>query len=100
MRLCADWSHPEIRLSQNQRGRVNYVATVTNQGTVRFMVHTSKFTGSVYIEFLERLLRTSERKLFLIADCLQCIGESSLSNGLQNIPTGVNCSFYRHILPS
>lgn len=60
---------PEIRLSQQQRVRVNYVATVTNQGTVRFMVYTSKFTGPVYIAFLERLLRTSERKLFLIADC-------------------------------
>lgn len=60
---------PEIRLSQRQRVRVNYVATLTNQGTVRFMVYTDKFTGPVYIEFLERLLRTSEQKLFLIADC-------------------------------
>jgi len=60
---------PEIRLSQKQRVRVNFVATLTNQGTVRFMSYTGKFTGPVYIEFLERLIRTSERKLFLIADC-------------------------------
>lgn len=32
------------------------------------MRYTSSFTGPVYIQFLERLVRSSEHKLFLIAD--------------------------------
>lgn len=59
---------PEIRLSQKQRARVNYIATVSKQGVVRFMLYTGSFHGERYIEFLERLIAPSERKLFLIAD--------------------------------
>ena len=59
---------PEIHLSGRQRVRVNYIATVNNQGEVRFMRYTSSFTGPVYIAFLERLIGSSEHKLFLIAD--------------------------------
>lgn len=58
----------EIHLSGRQRVRVNYIATVSNQGEVRFMRYTSSFTGPVYVQFLERLVRSSEHKLFLIAD--------------------------------
>lgn len=59
---------PEIHLSGRQRVRVNYIATVSNQGGVRFIGYTSSFTGPVYIQFLERLVRSSEHKLLLIAD--------------------------------
>lgn len=59
---------PEIRLSQKQRARVNYIATLSKQGVVRFMLYTGSFNGERYIEFLERLIATAERKLFLIAD--------------------------------
>lgn len=59
---------PEIHLSGRQRVRVNYIATVSNQGEVRFMRYTSSFTGPVYIQFLERLIRVAQHKLFLITD--------------------------------
>ena len=59
---------PEIRLSHKQRARVNYIATVSNQGTVRFMLYTGSFTGPIYLRFLERLIASSEDKLFVIAD--------------------------------
>lgn len=32
---------PEIRLTQKQRVRVNFVASISNQGTIRFMLYTS-----------------------------------------------------------
>lgn len=59
---------PEIRLSQKQRARVNYIATVSNQGTVRFTLYTGSFDGPRYIKFLNRLIASSEHKLFLITD--------------------------------
>ena len=59
---------PEVHSSEKQRVRTNYIATLSNQGNVRFMLYTSSFTGPVYIQFLERLVRSFEVKLFLISD--------------------------------
>jgi DDE superfamily endonuclease len=59
---------PEIHLSQKKRVRVNFIASLSNQGTVRFMLYTCKLTAKVFILFLERLIRKAERKLFWIVD--------------------------------
>lgn len=59
---------PEIRLSERQRVKVNYIASVSHQGDIRFMLYTSNFTGPVYIQFLERLIASSEHKLFWLVD--------------------------------
>lgn len=59
---------PEIRLTQKQRVRVNFVASISNQGTIRFMLYTSKLTSAVFLKFLQRLIRQRHRKLFWIVD--------------------------------
>jgi transposase len=59
---------PEIYRSERQRQRVNYIASISKHGTVRFMLYTERFSGPVYLRFLERLIRSSERKLFVIVD--------------------------------
>lgn len=51
-----------------QRFSCNLISTVTNLGTLRFMVFTHRFTAAVFIEFLARLLRSVDRKVFLIMD--------------------------------
>jgi transposase len=51
-----------------QRFRCNMISTVTNLGTLRFMVFTERFTAPVFIEFLRRLLRAARRKVYLILD--------------------------------
>ena len=58
---------PEIRLS-SQRVGVNYIASISNQGKVRFMLYTQKLTAQVFILFLERLLAKRTRKLIWIVD--------------------------------
>ena len=58
---------PEIHLS-SQRARVNYIASISNQGTVRFMLYTQKLTAQVFILFLERLIAKRQRKLMWIVD--------------------------------
>lgn len=58
---------PEIQPS-TQRVGVNYIASISNQGKVRFMLYTSKLTAQVFIVFLERLLQGRERKLMWIVD--------------------------------
>lgn len=58
---------PEIQLN-TQRARVNYIASISNQGTVRFMLYTQKLMAQVFITFLERLITKRERKLMWIVD--------------------------------
>jgi transposase len=57
----------EIHLN-TQRAHLNYMASVRNQGTVRFMLYTQKLTAQVFIGFLERLLQQRTRKLIWIVD--------------------------------
>jgi transposase len=58
---------PEIQLS-SKRARVNYIASISNQGEVRFMLYTQKLTAQVFIVFLERLIAQRTRKLMWIVD--------------------------------
>ena len=50
--------------------RVNVVSTITNEGAVHFMTYTQAMTGALFITFLERLLRSTTGKLFVILDWL------------------------------
>ena len=51
-----------------QRFRCNMISTITNRGQLAFMVFQRRFTADVMIEFLGRLLRHTDRKVFLIVD--------------------------------
>ena len=51
-----------------QRFRCNMISTVTNTGTLAFMVFKQRFTADVMIEFLRRLVRHAKRKVYLIVD--------------------------------
>jgi transposase len=59
---------PEIDLSQKNRYRVNFIASIDNQGLIRFMLYREMFTGLVFITFLQRLIQGRKRKLFWIVD--------------------------------
>jgi transposase len=58
---------PEIQPSI-QRVSVNYIASISHQGKVRFMLYTQKLTAQVFITFLERLIARRTRKLMWIVD--------------------------------
>lgn len=62
---------PVLVLSQSKRERINLISAITNQGTMRFMMYRENLTGKVMIQFLERLIRDSNRKIFLILDNLR-----------------------------
>ena len=54
--------------SGRQRTRVNYIASISNGGRVRFMLYTQSFDGPLYLRFLKRLVQDAQRKLFVIVD--------------------------------
>jgi len=62
---------PVLVLSQSKRHRTNLISSITNQGTMRFMVYTDTLKAQTLIRFLERLVKDSSRKVFLILDNLR-----------------------------
>jgi len=44
------------------------ISTITNRGTLRFMVFHERFTAKLFIRFLTRLIQSSRQKIFLIVD--------------------------------
>jgi transposase len=51
-----------------QRFGVNYIATVTNLGVLRFLVFAGRFTAAVLLVFLARLLAGRPGKVYVILD--------------------------------
>ena len=51
-----------------KRFRCNVISTVTNRGVLRFRVFEERFTSAVFIDFLRRLIRSRDRKVYLIVD--------------------------------
>lgn len=51
-----------------KRFSCNMISTVTNRGTLAFMVFTQRFTAPVMLTFLKRLTRHAGRKVYLIVD--------------------------------
>lgn len=51
-----------------QRFGCNMISAITNRGQLHFMVFKRHFTAEILINFLNRLIRQSKRKVFLIID--------------------------------
>src|SRR4051812_22342910 len=60
---------PELIVPGN-RFSVNMIATITNQGKVRWMIDTGKMNAALFIVFLSRLIAGATKKVFLIVDHL------------------------------
>lgn len=58
---------PIIKVS-GQRFSCQMISTVSNRGTLRFMIFDGKFNADVCITFLKRLIKSMRRKVFLILD--------------------------------
>lgn len=54
-----------------KRFSTSMISTVTNRGTLRFMVYEGAMRVDTFIAFLRRLIRDAERKVFLIVDNLR-----------------------------
>jgi transposase len=51
--------------------RMNQIATITNEGVVRFMTYARTMNAALFLVFLGRLLRSTTGKVFLIVDRLR-----------------------------
>lgn len=60
--------HTPVVPGTGDRFSVNMISTVNNRGLLRFMIYGGSFTSDVFIKFLDRLLKSTDRKVFLIVD--------------------------------
>jgi transposase len=51
--------------------RVNQIAAISNEGTVRFMTYQGMLNAAMFLRFLTKLVTGATRKILLIADRLQ-----------------------------
>jgi len=51
--------------------KVNMISSVTNRGTLRFMIYRESFTTQLFIKFMKQLVRSASQKVYLIVDNLR-----------------------------
>jgi transposase len=51
--------------------RINMISAISGRGTVRFMVYEGTMNQQLLIEYMERLIKDAQRKVFLIIDNLR-----------------------------
>lgn len=56
---------------ETKRQRVNMISAISSQGKVRFMLYQDTMNQQRLIRFMQRLVRASEQKVFLILDNLK-----------------------------
>lgn len=61
---------PIINLN-SKKNSINMISAITNNGKVRFMLYRETMTGKVLIKFMSRLVKDTDRKVFLILDNLR-----------------------------
>lgn len=54
--------------STGQRQKVNCISAINNQGKLRFMLYDEKFTATVFIQFLKRLMHKQKKAITIIVD--------------------------------
>ena len=58
---------PIVKRTGN-RFSCNMISAISNLGKLKFMVFNENFTSEIFIKFLNRLVRQSDKKVFLIVD--------------------------------
>ena len=62
---------PPVLLVETKRKRLNMLSALSRQGDIRFMLYEDSINQQRLIQLMDRLVRTSNRKLFLILDSLR-----------------------------
>lgn len=60
-----------VKDKMGKRLSLNMISTVTNQGKVRFMTYKGSMDADRFVEFLKRLVKNAEKKIYLILDNLR-----------------------------
>ena len=62
---------PPVLPVETKRERINMISAITNKGSVRFMIYDQTMNQQLLLDFLKRLTKDTQRKVFLILDNLR-----------------------------
>ncbi|HID69171.1 MAG TPA: IS630 family transposase [Desulfobacterales bacterium] len=54
-----------------KRFKINMISSITNRGKLRFMLYDQNMDAELFVTFLERLISSNDKKVFLILDNLR-----------------------------
>lgn len=60
-----------VKMGMSKRFSVNMISSITNQGKVQFMIYSDSMNADKFVEFMEHLIKSSDKKIFLIVDNLR-----------------------------
>lgn len=60
-----------VKMGMSKRFSVNMISSITNQGKVQFMIYSDSMNADKFVEFMEKLIKSSEKKIFFIVDNLR-----------------------------
>ncbi|MBN2641392.1 MAG: IS630 family transposase [Victivallales bacterium] len=60
-----------VRRSRGASEQINMISSITNQGKVRFMFYKEKMCSDLLIKFMKRLIRSTDKKVYLLLDNLR-----------------------------
>jgi len=60
-----------VKESMSKSFKINMISTVTNQGKVQFMIYSENMNADKLIEFFKQLIKSADKKIFLILDNLK-----------------------------
>ena len=60
-----------VKEQMSKSFKINMISTLTNQGKVQFMLYSENMNADKFIEFLKQLIKSNNRKIFLILDNLK-----------------------------
>jgi transposase len=67
-----------------QRFSLNMISAISNKGHLQFMILDGRFNGEVFIEFLKRMIRYSNQKIYFVTDGHPAHKTRKLNEWLEN----------------
>jgi len=67
-----------------KRFKINMISSITNRGKLRFMVYEQNMDADLFVSFLERLIESSDKKIFLILDNLRVHHANIVKDWVEN----------------
>lgn len=83
-----------------RRVRLNMISSVNNQGKARFMIYRKRMDAKVLIRFLKRLIKSNDRKIFLILDNLRVHRAISVRKWLEDNKGDIEIFFLPSFIPT
>lgn len=79
--------------------KINMISAITNQGKIHFMFYRETMSAQKLIEFMGRIIRSNERKVFLILDNLRVHHSKALDDFLTENATFIKLYYLSSYSP-